>query len=135
MCGGNPAILPRSKIDSADVLLLPCLRMLCLVSLIENEHDQQLNRQQNKDSVQIMELAVEEQQERAVADQTIVPGNSSIAMCSIPHFLQCAMNSFQNSIVTFHWYSYAGAMTSGHETVEVIQFRGCRFRCLPAGQP
>lgn len=79
--------------------------MLCLVSLIENEHDQQLNRQQNKDSVQIMELAVEEQQERAVADQTIVPENSSIAMCSIPHFLQCTMNSFQNLIVTFHWYS------------------------------
>ena len=42
---------------------------------------------------------------RVEADQTMVPGNSSIATCSIPHFLQCAMNSFQNSIVTFHWYS------------------------------
>ena len=52
----------------------------------------------------------------------------------MPHFLQCAMNSFQNSIVTFHWYSYAGAMKSGQETVEVIQF-GVVSVSLPAGRP
>ena len=39
------------------------------------------------------------------ADHTIVPGNSSIAMCSMPHFLQCVMYPFQNSMVTFRWYS------------------------------
>ena len=42
--------------------------MLRPVALIEEEHDEQFERQQHENGVQIMELATEEQQERAVAD-------------------------------------------------------------------